>query len=182
MGCRLSKNDLVAVQSITGMSEKDARASYMDFKKKAGGDKMKLDQFTKLVNSINVNKGDVTEYSRHLFRAFDTDKDNYLSWKDVIYGFHNLSHVADKNEKRKLVFRLFDVSGKKSVGLEDIKMIMKSLHLLQGEPVTESDLLEKAKVYFNDCDLNADGKITEDEFMKACDAHVEMFELADSDE
>ncbi len=45
------------MQGITGMSKKDAQASYKDFKKEAGGEKIKLDKFTKLVNSMNTNKG-----------------------------------------------------------------------------------------------------------------------------
>ncbi len=39
------------------MTKKDAQASYKDFKKEAGGEKIKLDKFTKLVNSMNTNKG-----------------------------------------------------------------------------------------------------------------------------
>jgi hypothetical protein len=50
--------------------------------------------------------GDATEYSRHLFRVLDTDKDDHLSWKEVMVGFHNLSPAADKTEKLKLVFRV----------------------------------------------------------------------------
>ena len=45
------------MQGLTGMSKKDAQASYKDFKKEAGGEKIKLDKFTKLVNSMNTNKG-----------------------------------------------------------------------------------------------------------------------------
>ena len=48
--------------------------------------------------------------------------------------------------------------------------------------MTESELLEKVKSYFHDCDLNNDGKITEDEFLKAGADIAEMFELADADE
>ena len=50
--------------------------------------------------------GDATEYSRHLFRVLDTDKDDHLSWKEVMVGFHNLSPAADKTEKLRLVFRV----------------------------------------------------------------------------
>ena len=58
MGCGPSKGDLLAVQEATGMTKKDASASHKGFKKEAGGDKVKLDKFTKLVSSLNTNKGD----------------------------------------------------------------------------------------------------------------------------
>jgi hypothetical protein len=50
--------------------------------------------------------GDATEYSRHLFRVLDTDKDDHLSWKEVMVGFHNLSAAGDKTEKLRLVYKV----------------------------------------------------------------------------
>ena len=57
MGCGPSKSDLVIVQDVTGMTKKDASESFSRFKKEAGGSKIKLDKFTKLVSSLNTNKG-----------------------------------------------------------------------------------------------------------------------------
>ena len=57
MGCGPSKSDLAVVQEITGMNKKDAKESFDGFKKQAGGSKIKLDKFTKLVASLNTNKG-----------------------------------------------------------------------------------------------------------------------------
>ena len=44
------------------------------------------------------------------------------------------------------------------------------------------ELLDKVKSTLNECDLNSDGKITEDEFLKSGTEVAKMFELADSDE
>ena len=57
MGCGPSKSDLSVVQEVTGMTKKDAKESFDGFKKQAGGSKIKLDKFTKLVSSLNTNKG-----------------------------------------------------------------------------------------------------------------------------
>ena len=57
MGCGPSKSDLAVVQEITGMNKKDAKESFDGFKKQTGGSKIKLDKFTKLVASLNTNKG-----------------------------------------------------------------------------------------------------------------------------
>ena len=48
----------------------------------------------------------MTEYARHLFRAFDTDKDGLVSFEEVIIGFHHLSGSGDEREKLKLVFHV----------------------------------------------------------------------------
>ena len=60
MGCGPSKSDLSVVQEVTGMTKKDAKESFDGFKKQAGGSKIKLDKFTKLVSSLNTNKGKKT--------------------------------------------------------------------------------------------------------------------------
>ncbi len=44
------------------------------------------------------------------------------------------------------------------------------------------ELMDKVKATFSECDLNSDGKITEEEFLKAGSEVAKMFELADSDE
>ena len=59
MGCGPSKSDMVVVQDVTGMTKKDASESFSRFKKEAGGSKIKLDKFTKLVSSLNTNKGKI---------------------------------------------------------------------------------------------------------------------------
>ena len=59
MGCGPSKSDLIVVQDVTGMTKKDASESFSRFKKEAGGSKIKLDKFTKLVSSLNTNKGKI---------------------------------------------------------------------------------------------------------------------------
>ena len=58
-----------------------------------------------------------------------------------------------------------------------IYRLTKALHDLQGKPLSESELGDKVKSIFNQCDLNKDGKISQDEFLKAGVAISEMFEL-----
>ena len=57
MGCGPSKKEFLAVQEATGMSKKEASESFKQFKKEAGATKVKLDKFTKLVATMNTNKG-----------------------------------------------------------------------------------------------------------------------------
>ncbi len=61
MGCGPSRKSFFKpVQEATGMSKKEIVASYKAFKKEAGGggDRMKLDRFTKMVTAMNTNKGE----------------------------------------------------------------------------------------------------------------------------
>ena len=55
--------------------------------------------------------------------------------------------------------------------------LTKAQYALQGKTLTDDDLEEKVKNIFSQCDLNQDGKITEEEFSKAGVSIAEMFEL-----
>ena len=57
MGCGISKGDLKAVEEVTGMSESDVKEAYKGFKEENKADKVNLAKFTKLVASMNTNKG-----------------------------------------------------------------------------------------------------------------------------
>lgn len=116
------------------MSKKEISDSFKAFKKEAGGSKIKVDKFTKLVAGMNTNAGNkmlilesqyqsifslfnfnwyflisggnVTEYAKHLFRVLDTDKDNMVSFQEVMLGFHHLSSSGDERERMKMVFQV----------------------------------------------------------------------------
>ena len=55
--------------------------------------------------------------------------------------------------------------------------ITRSQYLLQGKPLDDDEINSKVKSCFSQCDLNCDGKISEDEFFKASRTVAEMFEL-----
>jgi Ca2+-binding EF-hand superfamily protein len=182
MGCGGSKKKFAAVQESTGMTQKEVADSFKAFKKEAGAAKIKLDKFTKLVADMNTNKGgNVTEYAKHLFRVLDADKDGLVSFEEVIVGFHNLSGNGDEKEKLKMVFQMYDIDGNKTLSPENIKMITKAQYQLEGKPLKEEEISQKVKTCFKQCDLNADGKITEEEFFKAGKSIAEMFELEEND-
>ena len=48
---------------------------------------------------------------------------------------------------------------------------------LQGKTLTDAECEDRIKSIFSQCDLNTDGKITEEEFVKAGATIAEMFEL-----
>lgn len=182
MGCGGSKRDFSAIEKSTGMSPKEVNASFKAFKKEAGSENIQLDKFTKLVANMNTNTGgNVSEYAKHLFRAFDTDVDGYVSFEEVIVGFHHLSGGGDENQKMQIVFRIYDTDNNRVLCPANVKDITKSQYLLQGKPLDDDEINNKVKSCFSQCDLNCDGKISEDEFFKAGKSVAEMFELEGDD-
>ena len=66
MGCGLSKGDLTAVQDGTNMSAAEVKEAYKGFKQENKSDKIDLAKFTKLVASMNTNKGRACTQHFHL--------------------------------------------------------------------------------------------------------------------
>lgn len=58
----------------------------------------------------------------------------------------------------------------------------KAQYALQGRTLTEAECKERVQAVFDQCDLNKDGKITEEEFLKAGAGISEMFELEAEDD
>jgi len=72
---------------------------------------------------------------------------------------------------------MYDASKTKTLSQDDIKILTKAQFDLQGKTLTDAECEERIKSIFSQCDLNTDGKITEEEFVKAGATIAEMFEL-----
>jgi len=180
MGCGLSKKEVRQVEEITGMSRKEVQDSFKAFKKEAGGTKIPLDKFTKLVASMNTNAGGkVDDYASHLFRVLDTDKDKKVSFAEVTVGFHHLSSAGDERERLRLIFKMLDFDDTKAISTVNVKTITKAQLEMQGKAVVDKEIDDKVSNFFGQCDLNKDGQITEDEFIKSGSKVSEIFELED---
>jgi neurocalcin delta len=164
------------IRKHTGMENKGIKQSFKDFKREAGGDKLKLDKFTKLVKQMNTNSGDVTDFAKHIFRVFDTDKDKKVTFKEVLLGFHVLSR-GELDTRLRLVFSVYDVRGVGAFTPEDAKQITEAKLKMEGEKVDAKKVEDRVNACFRQCDINQDGKITLEEFLKTGEGVAEMFEL-----
>ena len=73
-------------------------------------------------------------------------------------------------ENLRQIFKLLDINNDGTVSVNEFKKVVKDLYLLleshqQLDNTIQDLLVEKA---FIEMDINADGKVTSDEFIKAC--------------
>ena len=61
-----------------------------------------------------------------MFRVLDTDKDNMVSWREVMVGFHQLSPSGDPDQKLKLVYSVSTI-------LYSCKLTFKRLYTLESD-------------------------------------------------
>jgi len=84
-----------------------------------------------------------------------TGKVEYGAFMDMMQ-----SRMAERDpiEEIRKAFKLFDVDGKGSIGVKDLKRITKEL----GENMTDEELTEMIE----EADRNGDGEVTEDDFIR----------------
>ena len=99
----------------------------------------------------------------------------FADFREFIVLIYVMSNgTAEENLKR--IFRLFDIDGNGFMSKKELTKIIKHLfHLFKKEEkyakMTEKDLASEA---FKEMDTNTDGKVSEDEFIRACLNHNEI--------
>merc|ERR1719445_1782852 len=89
---------------------------------------------------------DTEKLERHIFRMYDTNKDNL-----------------------KQIFKVFDINNDGFISLKELQRIVKDLfHLINEENADEASQALLAQSAFNEMDENHDGQVSEEEFIEAC--------------
>ena len=107
--------------------------------------------------------------SRHVFRMYDTNGDGSVDFKEFTLALDVLANGTPE-QNLKQIFRVFDINNDGKINVMEIVEIVKDIFELTKQishNITE-DENTLAGAAFAEMDLNADGEITEEEFVKAC--------------
>ena len=161
----LTDSDVNYLKKNTKFDEPTIRQWWGSFQQECPGGKMTRDQLIDLCKKVMPNM-DVEEFGDHLMRVFDTDKDGYINFRELLLG---LSSSSQKNEKDKLknIFKIFDIDGNKEITFGEIVTVLKASH---GALYSEEDkeaIEDKAGELMQKLDKNQDGVVTQEEFNDA---------------
>ena len=59
-------------------------------------------------------------FSQHIFRTFDTNKDGFLDFKEFLIGLH-ITSSGTKEEKCSWLFRMYDLDGDGVIDHQEMK-------------------------------------------------------------
>ena len=168
---RLLKEDLDFLKTNTHYSEDTINEWYKGFKKDCPNGQLSPDSFMKIYSQC-FEKGNLKEFCNHVFRTFDSDRNGFIDFKEFLLAM-DVTSSGTPEEKLHLFFSLFDVDGNGYIDLEEMKNLIKCLNNMVDKSVsnkvmpkvTPEDL---AKDIFEKMDMNSDGRVTKDEFTRAC--------------
>ena len=166
---RLLKEDLEFLKVNTHYTEDIIIDWYRGFKKDCPDGKLNPDSFMKIYSQC-FQKGNLIEFCDHVFRTFDTDRNGFIDFKEFLLAM-DVTSSGTPEDKLSLFFSLFDVDGNGWIDQEELTNLMKCIQNMADLGKTKLELSEspeeKAQEIFKKMDMNSDGRVTKDEFIRA---------------
>ena len=109
-----------------------------------------------------------------IFSTFDKDKNGWIDFNEFIIATH-CTATSSPEDKLHWVFQMYDTDGSNSIQLSEMMELFGTLYISEG--LDEELAVERAQKIFSFLDINNDGDITEDEFVRGCLQDEELVEL-----
>ena len=170
----LTEDEIQFLKSNSKFSEEEIIEWYEEFKTENPDLKVTKSKFGEFYK--DVIQGNPEKYSDRIFDVFDADKSGFLDFPEFLQC---INFVVTDNFDAKLdwTFKLYDVDGNGSIDFEEMEKILSYLCEIVHPNVQPARVKKRAVLMFHHMDLNADGRITKDEFVKAIKDDNEMSKI-----
>jgi len=173
MGCVngkpvLSKQDLDFIANHTAVSRDEVDRQYENFLSKHPDGKITKREFRNMMQACFPDY-DTAKLQEHIFRMYDTNGDNQIDFREFMIVLYVMSNGSPEENLRQ-IFRIFDINNDGTVSQKELIRLVKDLfHLFKKEDNPDKSSQEAlATKAFKEMDTNADGRVTQDEFVNAC--------------
>lgn len=171
MGCSngkpaLTQEDLDFIATHTAVTRPEVEEQYQNFLQRHPDGKINKKEFSSMMKQCYPN-ADTDKLEKHIFRMYDSNADGCIDFREFMIVLYVMSSgTPEANLKQ--IFRVFDINNDKEISAKEMKRIVKDLyHLLNKnnpDKASKEDIAEEA---FKEMDINADGKVSEEEFVNA---------------
>lgn len=124
---------------------------------------LQMEEFKEMYRNL-VTHGDPSDFSEYVFRAFDTNGDGVLDFREFFIGLYITSR-GTKEQKLKMAFKVYDLDGDGFITCDELHKVMESFHKV-FYVLYMPDLQRISSQRFRKLDLNDDGRISPEEFME----------------
>merc|ERR1711878_6556 len=173
MGCVhattiLTNEDLEFIAKNTALTKVQVESRYQNFLKLHPDGRISRKSFHSMMKECYPG-ADTEKLERHIFRMYDTNKDGHIDFREFMIVLYIMSNGTPE-ENLKQIFRVFDINNDGTVSQKELGRLVKDLfHLFtkkdNPDRASQEALATKA---FQEMDTDADGKVTQEEFVKAC--------------
>jgi len=165
----LPKADLDWLVKHTKYNEDTIQEWYKGFRIDCPDGKLTASSFRKIYTKC-FPSGNVNEFCDHVFRTFDTDKNGFIDFKEFLLAI-DVTSTGTPEEKLEWAFNMYDVDGNGWIDLAEMTKIVVSIYKMMGhkdEEKNRASAEERAFGIFQRMDVNKDGRVTRQEFIRTC--------------
>ncbi|KAI9092876.1 hypothetical protein DFS34DRAFT_561472, partial [Phlyctochytrium arcticum] len=100
-----------------------------------------------------------------VFRTFDTDADNYISWDEFHRGMSTFLK-GRPDERTKFCFRVYDLNGDRYISKEEMFQMLRNC-LVRGQEEDEDGVKDLVDLVLKKLDEDRDGRVSESDWALA---------------
>ena len=173
----LSGENLEFLKAYTRYDDATIKEFHKSFMENCPTGQLTRDKFIDLYKMF-IWRGDAEQYCEHVFRTFDTDQNGVIDFEEFLLAMY-VTSSGTAEEKLTWAFRMYDVDGNGVIDPEEMLKVVQVIYDMLREDATEpmSMAEERARKIFRRMDVNRDGQLTEEEFLRGCLEDDELSKL-----
>ena len=173
----LSGENLEFLKAYTRYDEATIKEFHKSFMEDCPTGQLTRDKFIDLYKMLIWTRN-AEQYCEHVFRAFDIDQNGVIEFDEFLLALH-VTSAGTAEEKLTWAFRMYDVDGNGVIDPEEMLKVVQAIYDMLREDATEpmSMAEERARKIFRRMDVNRDGQLTEEEFLRGCLEDDELSKL-----
>lgn len=172
---KLRNSDIEHYQLKTSFSHAEIQEWHTSFYRDCPSGQLTRDEFKKIYAHF-FPRGDSSHFADHVFRHFDSDQNQYISFEEFLTGLSIISK-GSLDEKLNWAFGLYDTNGDGYITKEEMLEIVTAIYKMIGNvttmPEDESTPDKRTDKIFLMFDLDHDGKLSREEFVRGSYLFIE---------
>jgi len=173
---QLSQEDIEYLKLNTKFDEQEIREWFKGFKVDCPDGELGKDKILDMYSMI-LPVGNAKVFVDQIFRIFDKDGNGTIDFKEFMLAT-DMTASGTPEEKLRWAFKMYDKDGSGSIELPEMIEIIGTLYEMEGVPKDSAG--ERANKIFRELDINGDGELDEDEFVKGCLDDGDLMRLLNS--
>ncbi|KAH7731410.1 Kv channel-interacting protein 4-like protein [Aphelenchoides avenae] len=121
---------LESICELTKFSKKEVQLIYRSFKQRCPTGIISCSTFLEVYGQLFPH-GDPTNYAQYVFRTFDTDDDEQISFEEFVSGLSVITR-GNMDDKLNWIFNLYDLNKSGAIGQLELFAVTRSLFELHG--------------------------------------------------